>query len=214
MNLFSGLSWNVRGCNKLTNRKNVKSHTQNLKVNFLCLQETKCLGWIDGTINSIWDANIHNWLEAPSCGHSGGLLTSWDARVYHLNSHIITNNWILFRGHTINTNVHFICINVYAPQSISDKSVIWDQLSNILNAYEDIATVLMGDFNSAREGTDRENCLHCNVDAQLFNDFINNNGLINIKTQVPHFTWFGPSHKKSKLDWIFVNKAWLSNHNW
>lgn len=115
MELFSGLSWNVRGCNNITNRRNVKSHVQHSKVNFLCLQETKCNRWVEAMINSIWDANTHMWLEAPANGQSGGILTSWDTKHFQISNHTITNSWILFVGTTTMTNTKFACINVYAP---------------------------------------------------------------------------------------------------
>ncbi|KAK1385275.1 hypothetical protein POM88_023010 [Heracleum sosnowskyi] len=72
----------------------------------------------------------------------------------------------------------------------------------------------MGDFNSVREESDRINCLHSDSDSEVFNDFINNNGMIHIKIQSPHYTWFGPKSKRSTLDWIFINKAWMGDYTW
>lgn len=113
---------------------------------------------------------------------------SWDTgRFQHLN-HIITRHWILFKGFTNNSDQTFICINVYGPQETIEKFLVWEQLGATLTANTDIPTCIMGDFNSIREKADRVNYIHSDLDAEVFNDFINNNGLINIKTQSPHYT--------------------------
>lgn len=77
-----------------------------------------------------------------------------------------------------------------------------------------VPTCVMGDLNGVMEEEDRVNCLHSALDTNIFNSFITNNGLISMKTQYPHYTWFGPANKKSKLDWILVNHTWLDAHNW
>lgn len=213
MEHFSGLTWNVRGCNKITNRRNVKSHILQSNINFLCLQETKCKSWDIGMLNSLWNANTHKCIQAPSSGQSGGILTSWDTRNFQLIHHVITPNWILYKGITTNTHKQFICINVYAPQDPVAKSVIWDQFNNILTSNDDTPVCIMRDFNSAREDSDRINYQHNSVDSQVFNDFINNSDLIHIETQSPHYTWFGPNNKMIKLDWIFTNKSWFNLHS-
>lgn len=167
-----------------------------------------------GISRYIWDDQSHGWLDSPAIGKSGGLLTTWDKQYYNHQSHTITKNWILFRGTTISTNMEFICINIYAPQEISEKAYIWEQLGSYIKAHEDIPICKMGDFNSVRNTEDREGCIHSTLDSNIFNSFILDNGLVNIETQIPHFTWFGPSKKKSTLDWILVNKSWFDTYIW
>lgn len=213
MNCFSWLSWNVRGCNNIKNRRNIRSHIISNNINFLCLQETKCTHWDLVKRNSIWEEDTHGWLIAPLVGTSRGLVISWDKQRYKHTGHTITDNWILFRGKTQHTNYPFICINIYAPQDTSDKTQIWEQVSNILHSIKDIAICLMGDFNRVTSTRDRINCSHSALDSGVFLDFIYNNDITNIATSSPHYTWFGPAGKKSKLDWIFANRIWLNKHN-
>lgn len=94
--------------------------------------------------------------------------------------------------------VTFYCVNVYAPQETGEKVIIWEQISNILNSITETPTILMGDFNSVTNQEDRINCAYNILDTRIFNDFIENNGLINIRTQQPHFTWMGPANKRVK----------------
>lgn len=151
------------------------------------MQESKYKLWDTTKKNSIWDESTHGWLDAPSNGSSGGILTSWDKQYFTYTSHTSTNNWLLFQGTTVHTSTPFICINVYAPQSTMEKYAMWDQLSNTLNSNSDIATIIMGDFSSVRGPNDRLNCAHSNLDFSTFNDFILNNGLIDLPTP-PHTT--------------------------
>lgn len=188
MDIFSGLTWNVRGCNNIKNRRNIKSHIRNNNVNLLCLQETKCSTWDNSKKNSIWDANSHGWIEVPPIGLSGGLLITWDLDLYQHISHSISNNWIVFKGHIKNTETTFIIINVYAPQAAMSKASLWEKLSGVLNSSIDLPICLMGDFNSVTEEADRENCLHSDIDTNIFNSFIENNDLVIIKTIEPRFT--------------------------
>lgn len=148
MNQFSGLSWNVRGCNNSTNRRNIKTHIKQENINFICLQETKCSNWNANMSNSIWNNNPHDWISSPSVGLSGGLLILWDTSHYKINRHTATTNWLLFKGSTINTNVHFMCINVYGPQETREKTLVWEQLSDILMSNLETPICLMEDFNS------------------------------------------------------------------
>lgn len=198
MNTFSGISWNIRGCNNITNRRNIKAHIQDYKANFICIQETKCSSWDSAKKNTLWDEHSHGWIEAPVIGSSGGLLTTWDTNLYRVDSHTTTKNWILVRGNTIPMGVTFYCVNVYAPQETGEKVIIWEKISNILNSITETPTILMGDFNSVTNQEDRINCAYNILDTRIFNDFIENNGLIYIRTQQPHFTWMGLANKRVK----------------
>lgn len=182
MDIISGLSWNIRGCNNITSRRNIKAHIRANHINLLCLQETKCISWGSVYKNSLWDSHTHGWLEAPAQGLSGGLLTSWDAQQFRLLSHIINKNWILFKGCTVNTNITFIIINIYAPQSSTNKELLWEQISSLLTTHSDTPICLMGDFNSVLGDDDRVNYQHSTLDTNIFKSFVNNNELIQIKT--------------------------------
>lgn len=97
MDAFSGLTWNVRGCNNISTRRNIKARLGAKNINFLCLQETKCNTWDNSKKNSLWDMNSHGWIESPARGQSGGLLTTWNSQYYTHINHTINNNWILFK---------------------------------------------------------------------------------------------------------------------
>lgn len=117
--------------------------------------------------NSIWDVHSHGWMESPAQGFSGGILTTWDLQHYTHVSHTVNKNWILFKGATTTTNIQFIVINVYAPQSTGDKYVLWEQLSSIISNNTDIPICLMRDFNSVMDIEDRTNCIHSNLDTSM-----------------------------------------------
>lgn len=202
MQYYKGMTWNVRGCNNVTNRRNIKTHLVENKINFLCLQETKCTSWDTRKRNSLWDEHRHGWSEAPATSLSGGLLTTWNYQYFTYLNHIITKNWILFKESTINTDQQFVCINIYAPQVTEDKEHIWQQLSPYIMTHEDIPLCIMSDFNSVRQEEDRVNYTHSRLDTDVFNSFITNNGLYTIKTQTPplHLVWAGKKEEYTRLD--------------
>lgn len=176
------MTWNVRGCNNIKNRRNIKAHITKQNVNFLCLQETKCSSWDLSMRNSLWDRNTHGWIEVPATGLSGGLLITWDMKQYNHISHSTGNNWIALKSCTTITHIAFIIINVYAPQTTAQKTLLWEQLSAILHSNIDTPVCLMGDFNSVITAEVRANCLHSILDTNTFISFINKNNLTYIKT--------------------------------
>lgn len=72
----------------------------------------------------------------------------------------------------------------------------------------------MGDFNSIRSKEDRFACNYYKRDKKAFNEFIDNHDLIEMVGANYSYTWFGPNNKKSKLDRVVVNSAWISMNNW
>ncbi|GJT53297.1 cytochrome P450 [Tanacetum coccineum] len=68
----------------------------------------------------------------------------------------------------------------------------------------------MGDFNSI---THLEDKLHCTIDEQNmlnFNDFISNANLFDVPIHNYKFTRFGRQGKRSRIDRMLVNAAWIS----
>lgn len=67
----SVLCWNIRGMNNAIAKRNLRNFIQVVNPKIICIQETKSTMMTDISIDSIWDATVHNWLFAPSQGHMG-----------------------------------------------------------------------------------------------------------------------------------------------
>lgn len=132
MDSTSFLSSNVRGASNITSRHNIKAITGSTKATFLCLQETKTMGWSDQNIKTLVLGNEVGWLEAPSSGLSGGILTAWNRDIINVTEEKVEPNWIGVRDNLVGLNTEFICFNVYAPQKLPLKKQLWNELSTYI----------------------------------------------------------------------------------
>lgn len=134
------------------------------KASFVCIQETKCLQWKERKLNSIGLGDFIGWVEVPSTGLSGGLISVWDSSVFSITRVSKARNWIWVQGECFASKMAFSCINVYAPVDFHKKSQLWYDLSNILSAVAAIPTMLLRDFNCVLNPRERLNCSYAKVD--------------------------------------------------
>lgn len=214
MENFSLLSWNIRGACNLVARKLVNKMVSTNKVNFLCLQETKCGKWTTEMINSMWNVNNVDWCEVKSEGLSGGLLCSWNKSEFKLLSCNDGRNWIWCHFQNSSDSSFFHIINVYGPQELEDKQDLWDNLRKIMEQIGDKNLCLVGDFNCIRDESERVGCIYRRRDLVGFNEFIHDSNLLDLEIVNSLFTWFGPQGKKSKLDRALVNANWMDLGQW
>lgn len=125
------ISWNLRGANSSLSRFLVRQLVNKLHPTVLFIQETKCLAWNKKLIESLGMGSDVDWVEAPSRGFPGGLLTLWQVGAFKLISFKSNPNWILFRG-ALNDEKGIAFLNVYAPQNRRQKRVLWGDLLYVL----------------------------------------------------------------------------------
>lgn len=176
MNNLSLLSWNIRGASNETSRASVKTVIQDTKASIVCFQETKTRKWSDSSIKRLGVSDSTGWVESPSLGLSGGLLSN----VVEIVSFESSRHWLLIKGICLFSRSPFACLNIYAPQSPEDKLVLWQDLSNQLRQLEGTPLALIGDFNCVRRSSERENCLYRKLDSVAFEDFIQSNDFLEV----------------------------------
>ncbi len=111
--------------------------------------------------------------------------------------------------------------NVYSPTSCSELPDIEIFYNNLNDHIKTIPirnlNIILGDFNA--NVVDNINYSYeviPNRNSEHFNNFINNNNLfpINmnfIKKNHEYITFYGPNNRKVTLDYILINKKWLSS---
>ena len=214
MDLQSYITWNIRGANCPSSRLLARDIVRKHRPAVLCLQETKCAVWTHRGISSLGYHPQDNWVAAPSCGQSGGLLTVWDVNVFTVSSYKCMPNWILIKGVCKLDNRDFAIVNVYAPQAFDSKKAVWKALDNEMSNTTESFTVILGDFNTVRDPAERINTKFKIKDNIDFNQFIASTEMVEVCMRNSYYTWFGPSNKCSKLDRIMVSKDWLTLGNW
>ncbi|XP_074337110.1 uncharacterized protein LOC141674288 [Apium graveolens] len=108
------------------------------------------------------------WAEMKPRGFSGGLLTVWKKEF--VESHSVTrwDNWILVKGSCKCSNLPFACINVYAPHSSSSKSLLWNDIWQLILEFKGFNIVVIEDFNCVLNKAGRENLYYRDWDSNLF----------------------------------------------
>lgn len=215
MDRLSILSWNIRGSNNATARRNLRAMITKHQPTILLLQETKCENLEDNAKDSIWNHRDHSWLFSPARGMSGGILVSWQHSTFSLESSKVEHSWIWVRGKIADVSTHINCINIYSPPDLNQKIQIWNQIGDILINHEEEPVCIMGDFNSILEQKDRANCAYNSRDTTLFKAFVKDFDLWDLPINNYQYTWFGPKGKCSRLDRALVNHAWVQwNTDW
>ncbi|PWA75159.1 Aminotransferase-like mobile domain-containing protein [Artemisia annua] len=104
-------------------------------------------------------------------GKSGGLISMWNPRKFLKVSSVVDNNFIVTTGSLIEDGSVINVVNVYAPQKVRDKRLLWDRLKGLIQGMSGM-WVLLGDFNSVRWDDERKNSKFNKRAAMEFNSFI------------------------------------------
>ncbi|XP_071699109.1 uncharacterized protein [Rutidosis leptorrhynchoides] len=90
-------------------------------------------------------------------------------------------------GQWVNTKEKSYVVNVYGPHTDESKIKMWEAL-NKLQFDITLPWVICGDFNEVREQSERKNCEFVESRAKRFNDFKNNNCLVDVPLGGRKFT--------------------------
>ncbi|XP_022003075.1 uncharacterized protein LOC110900496 [Helianthus annuus] len=139
-------------------------------------------------------------------GRSGGLVSIWDPNLFRAQGMSKDRNFLHIWGQLVGSNLIINIINVYAPQRVSDKKVLWSALSEVINSGNGM-WVLLGDFHAVRSREERKKSRFNSACAKEFNEFIDRSDLIEYNMKGRSFTFMAPnSNKISKIDRILVCK--------
>lgn len=134
----------------------------------------------------------------------------WDGSLFQSIEVISTKYFLINIGHWNGVRELLIFVNVYGPQSSTDKATLWKALLEIKNTRPGV-WILIGDFNAVRRKEERFNSTFYAKTASDFNNFIHEMGLIDMKMGGHRFTCFRNSDLKlSKLDRFLVCPTFLN----
>jgi endonuclease/exonuclease/phosphatase family metal-dependent hydrolase len=143
-----------------------------------------------------------------SVGTSGGLVSAWNPNFFTLAASLPSQH-VLSLDLTINDNgATFRFSNVYAPCEHHAKAAFLEHL--LTHEPDDgVPWLVAGDFNLTRDPADRNNDNFSAAEAELFNNAINDLGLIELPLRDRLYTW---SNKRAvptlvRLDRVFINHA-------
>lgn len=205
------LSWNVRRLGGHVKRKEVRALVKDKNPLILCLQETKLLLCDDRVCSSVWDRQAAAFSFRPSQGASGGLVTIWDVSEVEVWSTCSFEHVLSIHGRFIKTDEEFHLFNVYAPCEGGARQLLWAALSARLQALRSEKVCVCGDFNVVRCPEERRSMgAHGGAtEYEHFNQFIEDNGLIDLPLCGRNFTWFkGDGRSMSRIDRFLLSEEW------
>ncbi|KAJ0754284.1 putative RNA-directed DNA polymerase [Helianthus annuus] len=179
-------------------------------ISFIALQESKKSSVKEADIMGFWGNKRFGFDSVDSVGLSGGLVCIWDPSVFRLSSSVKNRNYLLIRGTLKGCGSALNFINVYAPQSVVAKKMVWDEIYQLISD-SDGFWVITGDFNAVRSREEKKNCGFKSLCASNFNSFIFDAGLLEYNMTGRKFTYSSPDgRKQSKLDRFLVNSDFFA----
>lgn len=179
----------------------IRSH----KVSVVGIQETKIKLISDVMIRRLWGSMDFDFHYVKSTGQGGGILCCWNKNLFIKYESICRNDCLIIKGKELESGNPLCLINVYASQDTKQREDLWHFLSAFLTGWNDVA-IIFGDFNDVRNERERRGSVMDVKATRLFNNFINNNNLVEAKMGGSNFTWNkGGGAKRSKLDRFLVS---------
>ncbi|GAU32654.1 hypothetical protein TSUD_219040 [Trifolium subterraneum] len=199
------------GLGGLEKRKEVRRMVGDQKPLFLCLQETKLHTCDVFLCSALWGTSPHDFSYRPSVGASGGLLSIWDSSEVEVWSTESRKHVLWCNGRFIKSGEEFYVANVYPPCDVGAKLRLWDSLSLRIQSLERQRVCVCGDFNAVKCIDERLSVrgVHSTSDHIPFNQFIDDNTLVNLPLSGRKFTWFkGDGLSMSRLDRFLLFEDW------
>ncbi|KAI3775666.1 hypothetical protein L1987_45415 [Smallanthus sonchifolius] len=118
--------------------------------------------------------------------------------------------FLCIRGVLKETGKGITFINVYSPQKLVDKRLLWTELERII-VYDQEFWIIGGDFNCVRDRSERRNSKFIASVSNEFNEFIDKVGLHEFMLKGRKFT-FVSGNKCSRIDRFLV--SWSVINEW
>ncbi|KAJ0578964.1 putative Endonuclease/exonuclease/phosphatase superfamily [Helianthus annuus] len=198
------LSLNVRGLGGDEKIRWFKGMKSKFGINFVAFQESKCRNLDENFVSKVWGGKDVGSVWVDSSGLSGGLISMWDKNVFDHSDSIKDRNFIISRGKIKGSGRRINIANIYAPQDVQAKRLLWDRLLEIIDNSAGL-WILIGDFNAVRSPDERLKTRFNSLCAGNFNSFIFDAGLMEYEMRDRKFTrWADKGRKGSKIDRLLV----------
>ena len=205
------ISINVRGIGVEGKTGWVRRLKEANGISFMAIQEMQCgnIGRYD--YSRLWGREDVETVVVEPSGRSGGLVNLWNPKVFIKEAELLDKKNLLTSGRLVEDGLLLNILNVYAPQNVVEKRVLWEKIKGVMRDRQGW-WVLLGDFNVVRYPEERKNSRFNNVSAGDFNSFINEMCLREYVMRGNKFTFLagkGKGFKMSKIDRVLVCQNFL-----
>ncbi|KAJ1394661.1 Endonuclease/exonuclease/phosphatase superfamily [Sesbania bispinosa] len=203
------ISWNCRGVAATATVSELRELSSKHRPTIVFLMETRAK---EGKLNRLKRLTKlqHLFCVEPD-GLSGGLALFWDNSVEVEIISSTTN--IIHAAITDKDSAHYWETSfVYGNPIPSHRRSLWNDLAHY-HFHRKMPSTLLGDFNEMLHPHEKDGLRPCNSGMmQLFRDFVNHMGLMDLELKGNRFTRFSNPRRgiviKENLDRVLVNWAW------
>jgi exonuclease III len=149
------LNWNVRGLNDPAKRNAVREFLATIRVNIVCLQETKLNVIDDFVIMQCLGPSFDGYVYLPADHTRGGILLAWDTSVIEI-AHISFDTYAITGEIKTKDNNRWWLTTVYGPQSREDKLSFLTELTERRSLCPG-PWMVVGDFNMILFASEKNN---------------------------------------------------------
>ena len=181
------LCWNPRGLNDQAKRDAVREFIGTVRVNLVCLQETK-LAVIDSfTVMQCLGPSFDGFAYLPAQETRGGILLAWDSSQLQVDQVFLDDFVLTARVSSLNSEPWWISV-VYGPQCREEKVEFLRQIVE-RRTLTPGAWLAIGDFNMIMRASEKNNN---NLDRGMMTRFRNMVHQLELKELYMHgrlYTW-------------------------
>ncbi|XP_059070595.1 uncharacterized protein LOC131860228 [Cryptomeria japonica] len=157
-------------------------------MDIIMIQETK----LNRADMAQFSKNLYQWqMEATdSIGASGGLALLWKKNTITYTGYVKMQHWMAGKVKAINKDTEFIIINVYGPITTEKIKAVWLEINHFLTNQKAPHCIIGGDFNTILYQSEKSGGAKTIRQSQKdFMEWVNNNYLLEIKTNKNAHTW-------------------------
>lgn len=202
------ICWNVRGLNNPAKRKAVREFIATVRVNLVCLQETK-LDVIDHfMVLQCLGPSFDGFAYLPAVETRGGILLAWDTTILTIDGVQLDNNSLTGYVHT-KEGANWWLTAVYAPQGDELKTQFLLEL-DARRALCPGPWMLLGDFNMILRASEKNNN---NINRRMmakFRSFVDDHELKELYMHGRLYTWSNERDDPTltKIDRVLASVDW------
>nr|GEZ45656.1 RNA-directed DNA polymerase, eukaryota [Tanacetum cinerariifolium] len=149
---------------------------------------------VQGAKERCWGNLTFDYVHSAAVGNSGGILCVWDPNCFCKENVTMLDSFIM----------KYMLIAVYAPHDTKDKHMLWDYLQREIRRWKG-EVIVMGDFNKVRHKSECFGSVFNVHEANMFNSFIMNSGLVEVNLGGCSFTLcHNSASKMSKMDRFLI----------
>lgn len=204
--LMNFLYWNVRGANGKYFPNTIKTFKRLYKLCFVALFEPRFSGSKAQKICR--KLGFSNFFIEDARGFSGGIWICWDNNVIDVNI-VHRNNQAITMVINHNNKI-WIMSAIYASPTPNERRLLWNFLDKISNIVQH-PWAIAGDFNEVTAHDEKKGG-KATFTSTGFDDWIHNNGFIDLGFQGQPFTWVkngkDPFSLRQRLDRALSNQSW------